>query len=62
MAFIYLEDFEGLVVKSAGKMALISPIEVEVEVLVDIAAGFTGGLAARGMCWNLFHIWYLQIT
>ena len=35
--------------KSAGKVALISPIEVEVMVGLDMAEGFIGGLVAGGM-------------
>ena len=43
MALIHLEDSEGLAVKSAGKAALISSMEVEVEVGLDMAGGFVLG-------------------
>ena len=43
MTLIHLEASEGLAVKSAGKVALISPVKVEVEVGLDMAGGFVLG-------------------
>ena len=52
MALIHLEDSDGLAVKSAGKVVLISSVEVEVEVGVglDMARGFAlGGMVVTGL-------------
>ena len=50
MALIHLEDSEGLAVKSTGRVALISPVEVGVEVGLDIAGKFIlGGMVVAGL-------------
>ena len=60
IALIHLEDSKGLAVKLTGRAALISLIEVEVEVGLDMAGGFilgamvVTGLTGIGMCIETF--------
>ena len=49
ISLIHLEDSEGFAKKSIGRVALISPEEVKVVVLVDMFVGLTGGLVAGGI-------------